>query len=105
VWDWEVSFLKSGRFEEGRVVSETGEGNTEDTVPRGMGRRLKMGRRYVFCPYLGCTCSTPSERASIGVSGPIVEHLHRWLEVVKKLHPSSPLIFSSWKGEEMSQLT
>lgn len=34
------------------------------------------------------------EKASIGVSGPIVEHLHCWLEVAKKLHPS-----------EMSQLT
>jgi len=43
VWDREMPFLKSGRFEEGRVVSGTGEGKTEGTVPRGTGRRLKTG--------------------------------------------------------------
>ena len=46
-----------------------------------------------------------SERASVGITGPLIQHLHQWLEVVKKIHPSSPLVFPSWKGDEVTQLT
>ena len=33
-----------------------------------------------------------SGRASMGVTGPVLEHLQQWLEMVKQLHPSSPLV-------------
>lgn len=46
-----------------------------------------------------------SERAGVGVTGPVLEHLQQWLEMVKQLHPSSPLVFPNWKGEEVTQLT
>ena len=46
-----------------------------------------------------------SERVSVDANSPVLEHLYPWLEIVEKLHPSSPFVFPSWKGEEVSQLT
>ena len=46
-----------------------------------------------------------TERARVGLSGQIIDHLHMWVEIVKSIHPSSPLVFPSWKGQEVIQLT
>ena len=55
-WDYGVRdsalpFMKSGRFEEGRVVAGSGKEKPVDEVPKSKRGRLKTGRRYVFCSY------------------------------------------------------
>ena len=47
-------FLKSGTFQEWRVVSGTNEEKVGHQVEKAKSGRLKTGRRYVFCPYPGC---------------------------------------------------
>ena len=59
-WDYGVRdsalpFMKSGRFEEGRVVAGSGKEKPVDEVPKSKRGRLKTGHRYVFCPHPGCT--------------------------------------------------
>ena len=46
-----------------------------------------------------------SERAGIGLCGETIEHLNHWMKVRRILLPDSTLVFLSWKGEIIQNLT
>ena len=45
------------------------------------------------------------ERAGIGLCGETIEHLNHWMKVRRILLPDSTLVFLSWKGEIIQNLT